>query len=264
MDDERSQSWLGLAVLIGGLGPIAVAALLVPVRDQVNNANVALALVVVVVLAAVLGGRAVGALAAVSAALSFDFFHTEPYLSLTIDSQDDVETTVLLLVVGLLVGTLASWARQARSSAALGRSEVRSIHRLAEKVAAGESAPDVILAAQVELEDLLELKEARFQAPPYRDELPRLERTGVIHGRTEWRVAKGGGFELPPEGVELAVLARGRQVGRFVLVPTPGVGTSLEQRVLAVALADQVGAAVAESPPEDRKDPRPWPTSSSS
>jgi hypothetical protein len=263
MDDERSQSWLGLAVLIGGLGPIAVAALLVPVRDQVNNANVALALVVVVVLAAVLGGRAVGALAAVSAALSFDFFHTEPYLSLTIDSQDDVETTVLLLVVGLLVGTLASWARRARSSAALGRSELRSIHRLAEKVAAGESATDVILAAQVELEALLDLEEARFQAPPYKVELPNLERSGVIHGRSEWRMARGG-FELPPEGVELAVLARGRQVGRFVLVPRPGVGTSLEQRVMAVALADQVGAAVAGSPPEERRDWRPWPTSSSS
>jgi hypothetical protein len=92
-----------------------------------------------------------------------------------------------------------------------------------------------------------------------------LERSGVIRGRTEWRIAKGGGFELPPEGVELAVLARGHQIGRFVLVPTAGVGTSLEQRVVAVALADQVGAAVASpTTPEDRKDPRPWPTSSSS
>ena len=32
-----------------------------------------------------------------------------------------------------------------------------------------------------------------------------------------------GGFELPAEGAELPVLARGQQIGRFVLEPTPGV-----------------------------------------
>ena len=40
------------------------------------------------------------------------------------------------------------------------------------------------------------------------------------------------------------MLARGRPVGRFVLVPTPGTGVSLERRIVAVALADQAGAAL--------------------
>ena len=75
------------------------------------NANVALVLVLVVVLAAVGGGRTAGAVAAVSAALSFNFFHTVPYLTLEIDSADDVETTLLLLAVGLAVGQLASYRR---------------------------------------------------------------------------------------------------------------------------------------------------------
>ncbi len=77
------------------------------------NANVALVLVLVVVLAAIGGGREAGAVAAVSAALSFDFFHTVPYLTLQIDSGDDVETTLLLLGVGLAVGHLGVDARQA-------------------------------------------------------------------------------------------------------------------------------------------------------
>ena len=61
------------------------------------------------------------------------------------------------------------------------------------------------------------------------------------------------GLEFPSEGVALLVLNRGHDIGRFVLVPTPGEGASLEQRVVAVALADQVGAAVAAG--DDRDDP---------
>jgi hypothetical protein len=53
------------------------------------------------------------------------------------------------------------------------------------------------------------------------------------------------GFELPEQGCEIPVSGRGRLLGRFVLEPRPGVGVSLEQRVVAVALADQVGATLA-------------------
>jgi hypothetical protein len=49
------------------------------------------------------------------------------------------------------------------------------------------------------------------------------------------------------------VLARGREVGRFVLIPTPGVPTSLEERVVAVAIADQVATVWS---PEQREEPR--------
>jgi hypothetical protein len=78
--------------------------------------------------------------------------------------------------------------------------------------------------------------------------LPRLERNGTLSGplpgtKVAHRRFARGGFELPEEGVELPVLTRGNQVGRFVLEPT-GAGTSLEQRVVAVALSDQVGSAL--------------------
>jgi len=47
--------------------------------------------------------------------------------------------------------------------------------------------------------------------------------------------------------VALPVVGAGRSLGRFVLIPTPGVGVSKERRLSAVALADQVGAALSRS-----------------
>ena len=55
--------------------------------------------------------------------------------------------------------------------------------------------------------------------------------------------------ELPAEGIALPVLSRGQIVGRFILDFGPGAGATLEQRVVAIALADQVGASLAVYPP---------------
>ena len=110
---------------------------------------------------------------------------------------------------------------------------------MAELVATDLPAAAVIATAENELTELLQLAECRFEAPPYTSDLPWLERSGAVAGTRH--VFTPDGFELPIGGVQLPVLARGRPVGRFLLVPTPGVGLSLERRVVAVALADQVG-----------------------
>jgi K+-sensing histidine kinase KdpD len=230
-------------VTLGVLAPVVVAALLVGVRDHIQNANVALILVVVVVAAGAIGGRMAGACSAVVSALSFVFFHTQPYLRLTIDTADDIETTGLLLIVGLVVGHLSAGTITARASASESSLEIRRIHRVAERAARGEDAAVVIKAAEDELSDLLRLRSCRFEAQPVQSILPRLERSGQLNTRV-WRF-RDNGFELPPEGVELPVYGRGQPLGRFVLDPIPGVGVTLEQRVVAVAVADQVGAALA-------------------
>ena len=56
-----------------------------------------------------------------------------------------------------------------------------------------------------------------------------------------WKVEKMG---LPGSEVELIVEYQGRFFGRYVMVPTPGRPVSRERRVVASALADQVGAAL--------------------
>ena len=54
-----------------------------------------------------------------------------------------------------------------------------------------------------------------------------------------------GTVGLPTRHVELAVRGGGQVVGTFILTPTPATPISHEQCVVAVALADQLGATMA-------------------
>lgn len=239
-----------MEMALGGLAPVFVAMALVGVRSEVNSSNLALVLMVVVVLAAAVGGRGAGVIAAIAAAVSFDFFLTRPYLSLSIEKGDDVETAVLMLVAGVVVGYVAARGQHSRVLAAESRSEISRIRRLADLTATGTDPADVIMAGQAELTELLKLQDCTFEAPPFERRYHDVERTGVV--ATREHLLGEGGFELPREGAALPVLGRGQLLGRFVLEPTPGQGLSLERRVVAVALADQVGAALAASPADRR------------
>jgi hypothetical protein len=75
-----------------------------------------------------------------------------------------------------------------------------------------------------------------------------LERGGTVEATDhEWT---GDGFVLPEYGVQLPVLEAGREVARLVLIGDPAVAVTLEDRVVAVALADQLGSAFAMARPE--------------
>ena len=232
---------LGFAV--GALGSLFAAAGLVGLRGEMVNANVALILVLFVLAGATIGGRVAGVGSAVVAALSFDFFHTRPYNTLKVSSADDVETMLLLLLVGLAAGEIAVAAQRYRDRSGDDQRAIRRLRHVAARAAQGDAVEDLILIVGAELTETLQLRDCYFERPPYLAEFERLERSGtvasVVHRYTH------DGFELPAEGVELPVVAGDQTVGRFVLLPTPGVGVSAERRLVAVALADQVGAALA-------------------
>lgn len=223
------------------LGPVAVALVILPFRDDIRTPNVALVLVLAVLVAAVVGGRLGGALAAIIAAVSFDFLFTRPYYSLSISNGDDVQTFVLLLAVGLVVGEIVARSRRSYAVARRSRREAEHLRRLAELAAGGESAGRLVAVVQNELTTILDLKSCRFERPPFRSALPQLRHRGV-------RVDAG-----PPDDhalksqLELPVRGGGQLLGRFVLtMATDGSGIQLppDNRALAVALADQLGAAL--------------------
>jgi hypothetical protein len=117
------------------------------------------------------------------------------------------------------------------------------VHRVAQLAAEGESVEDLISAVCAELTDTLSLAECRFEWSPFAGEYPRLEATGTVNTRVHRYTSVG--LELPREGVELPVVTGNGTVARFVLIPSPDKGLGLERRLIAVALADQLGVVLA-------------------
>ena len=71
--DDPGDGNIGAGAAVGALSVFVVAAALTPFRDHLPNADMALALVVPVLLAAIVGGRLAGAVTAVVSALTFSF-----------------------------------------------------------------------------------------------------------------------------------------------------------------------------------------------
>src|SRR5215468_3663485 len=138
----RAQTWLSrdrLAVIAALAAPLALTAILVPFRHGFPNTDAALALILVVVAAAANGYRPAGYLAALSAAVWFDFFLTRPYERFTITRRADIETTVLLLVIGAAVTELAVWGHRQHAAANRRAGYLDGINAAARAVAAGGS-----------------------------------------------------------------------------------------------------------------------------
>jgi K+-sensing histidine kinase KdpD len=237
-------------VAAGGIAPIFVAAALVAIRGEVRSTDVAFVLAVVVVATGALGGRGAGVVSGMTAAASFDFFHTRPYLSLLIHDADDVRVTIFLLLLGILSGQLVWRARVAARRPVGGEGGADQTRLRVGTVARATDSSDVIAVARAELIDVFQLVDCQFEAAPFAERrvLANLERNGVVAHR-RYRLQPGGELEveLPAEGIALPVLSRRQILGRFVLDFGPSAGATLEQRIVAIAVADQVGASLAAS-----------------
>lgn len=231
-----------IALVAAVVLPLAMAAILVPFRSSFANTASALILVAVVVGVTTLGNRVSGFVATVSATVWFDFFLTRPYEKLAITHRPDIETAVSLFVVGIIVTELAARNRHHHATAAEEADFVGLIHDVSELATSGASSGEVIGRVQNELIILLHLRTCRYEAGSADRPMMRLEHDGrVFLGGRVWGVHRVG---LPGPEIELVVQSQGRTMGRFVMTPTPGYEVSLERRVVAVAIADQVGPSL--------------------
>jgi K+-sensing histidine kinase KdpD len=232
-----------LLIVIAGLAlPLGMVAIMVPFRSNFAGPAAALALVAVIVAVAVVGNRAGGFVATVSATIWFDFFLTRPYQRFAITHRPDIETAVSLFVVGLVVTELAARNRRHREIATEESDYVGLIYRISELAVSGAPASVVVEQAGHELIDLLHLRTCRYEAGPSPRPAMQIENDGhVLIGGAVWAVDVMG---LPGPELELLIRSRGQTQGRFVLKPTPGYPDKLQRRVVAVAVADQVGAVV--------------------
>jgi hypothetical protein len=244
--DERR--WLGLgadqwimsaAVVV----PIVTAVVLTPWRGHLDTADNALFLVVAIVAVASTGRRLAAATAAIVSALSFDFFLTRPFDSFRIERENDLITEILLLVVGLIVGELAARGRTHRDAAWQSRHQMSLLHSVTEMAASGQDPQLVIGAATEDLSELLFLRGCRFTSSEPAGVTARVLPNGDLAvGSDVWST---GDLGLPTHCVDLPVRGSGWLLGHFLLTPTPGKPVPHGRLLVAVAIADQVGAAIA-------------------
>jgi hypothetical protein len=232
------------------VGPAATGALLGLLRGLVDSDNAALVFVLVVVAVAATGHRLAGLVAAVASAAAFDFFLTQPYLTFAIADRDDVETAVLLALIGLAVTEIALWGRRQQARASVRAGYLDGVVAAARLAASGGTSPsELVDLVGRQIGDVLDLDDCRFDAGPSRADRPRLQPDGSI----TWR---GSPVDVDRDGlptldvIELPVTSAGVERGRYLLTSTSVVRRpDRERRLVAVTLGDQAAVALAGAAP---------------
>jgi K+-sensing histidine kinase KdpD len=187
-DAESSSVYMA----VGPLAALALGVLLIPLRELTSASNLAFLFLLLTIVVAELGGRGPAVATALVSALSLNFFLTQPYLRLTIDSEHDIVAFLALASCGLLVATLGGERRERRAA-----------------LKAAEARRDLVHAALAELEAGGEIA---YRA----GRLVEACRAGlslsaaVLRGEGNRVVA---GTPLPGEATRLPLTVDGRQVG---------------------------------------------------
>ncbi len=227
--------------------PVLVAAAWMPLHHRLPNVDVALLLVLVVTAWGLTGRRAAVVVAALAAAGGFAFFDTAPYERWVVSRQPDVETLAVLGVVGLVTGELAVRLRRARTASTGPVTDMGRIREVAGLVASGEELVAVIGAVASELSRMLRAGGCTYEAGE--------PKAGAVvigpDGVPDWPADRDR--PLPPALVAVPVNGSGRTLGHF-LVDAPTAPLSPARLIVALTLADQVGAALIAQAPESAAD----------
>jgi K+-sensing histidine kinase KdpD len=239
------QAQRGRVIAASILVPALACWLLSLLRGSVPSTTAAIALVLPVVAAAATGIRVAGITAALVAAAGFDYFLTEPFHQFRIADPTDLETAVLLLLVGTAVSELAVWGHRQLSRASREQGYLDGLLDTAGAVAAGSAtASEVINLVADQITTVLRIDACRFDPTPDFGG-PELTADGTVtrNGRT-LNILRHG---LPTDAtIALKVRNGGSVYGHYLLTAATRVSRpSPSQLQFAVLLADQIGAALA-------------------
>jgi|SRR5689334_4381725 len=249
------QAHRGLVVGIAALVPLAACAVLSLFRDSIANTNAALVLVLIIVAAAATGLRAAGLVAAVSSAVWFDFFLTMPYTQFAIADPADVETDVLLLLVGVAVTEIALWGRRQQARASRDRGYLDGVLITAATVGAGRSSTrSIIDSVRTQIVEVLQIDGCRFDGATDSVLATLNDDATMTYNGRPYDVRRNG---LPTDTeIALRVQSAGVSRGWFLLTATSRVvRPTVEQLRVVLALADQVGAALSAASHHDGDPP---------
>jgi two-component system, OmpR family, sensor histidine kinase KdpD len=256
--EEHSRSSLmgGVQSYAGALALVTVSTLIgLWIAPRWGAAPVDMIYLPAVLAAAALWGIGPGVLAGVGAALSYNFFFTEPVHTFRMDRVADVVTVVVLLIVALVTSRLASGIRTQARIAAAHADRNATIAGFAGRLLSCSGEKEIALSACIELRRLFQCNAmlvSGLPAPQIVAAVPTGNRltpsdvaaaalsieSGVSAGRGTSRIQPAEWLFHPvrsPEGV-LAAAGLARDDG------TPPVAD--EQLPLLVNLLDQVALAL--------------------
>ena len=243
----RNGAWLRTAAAVA---PLLTALLLSAWRDSISTATDVLVLVAIVVAASATGDRWAGIIAALSSALWFDFFLTEPYLRFSITDANDIEATVLLLLIGTIVTEVALWGHRQQSRASRREGYLEGVLGTAELVLVRhDSVESLTQRVSNQVTGVLDIVQCRFVRGENHDpDMPVLHPDGSVTRRGHALDVDRAGLPVDDQTV-LPVRWSGEVVGHFLLTSASEVARpTLEQRRVAVLLADQVASLLGDRP----------------
>jgi hypothetical protein len=225
-----------IVLVAGPILTVLIAAVTASVSDDVGASNVGIVLAIMVVMAALVD-RWSGLATAATAALSFNFIHTEPKHSLRIHSSGDVVIVALLAGVGLAVSDITAWRRRRDAVAIRHRTATGAPQRISDMLTEWHPVSEVWPAVTTMILDQLSLADCTLVLRPIIG-LPVVSRTA--------RPLPGGedGFVLPSGGALMPVVEDGVVLGHLVLRPKQGITSLWVERRAVVALANHLAIAL--------------------
>jgi two-component system sensor histidine kinase KdpD len=116
-----------------------------PLREPViEQTNLVMLYLVAVVVSALNWGRGPAILASVLSVVSFDFLFVVPYLTFAVSDTQYVLTFVGLLVVGVVMSTLASRAREQAEAAQRRETDTAELYDLSRDLAGAAGIPEIL------------------------------------------------------------------------------------------------------------------------
>lgn len=237
---ERRRRRRGWGYLVALVGPAVTSAVYVAVHESVPPSVFAMALVLSVLGAAVLGGSLPAAGAAALSFIGLDLFH-EPPSGWPSFSLDEVELLGSFVVVaGATIG-LVNWGLQTRERQVRAELRWERLGRVLDAVSAGVSAHQLVPMVEHELTDELDLDMVRYEPEPRTTCEYHVGRHGGLHHGGDR--LEGPHLRLPDEPVRVPVQFRGDDLGQLVLIPGRGGPLTEDQLLLTANLT----AVLAES-----------------
>jgi len=235
---EAGRRQLGYLIAIGL--PIAVALTLIPLRED-HAGTAAVVMVVPVVIAASVGATGPAIVAALVAGLAYDVFLTEPYQHIAMNDADDIAAAITLVLVGLVVGVLASRNVHLAARSVRRRAELRHLIAFSRSSVAGRANDDLQAEACERIADLLNATHCRWVAAPPHAGVPLLLTDGNVMGPV---ASLGTDRAKLPTQVVLPAYAGSTIVGHFDIVSSKDRVTSFEERMTAAVIASLFAAAI--------------------